>query len=142
MSDQPSPAMSRQAVFARGARFFLADGGAEMFEFVIDGSSKLGPYEATDKERIGYADAYARFLEPPVEESSPLQPVVTVTGAGLETGESETDPAARAAAFGDLDAAQATALAEVMDHGDAAEGQDGAQDAQGAAAKADRKGAK
>ena len=45
-----------------GAQFSLAEDGTEMFAFVIDGGSTIGPRKATDEDREKHADAYEAFL--------------------------------------------------------------------------------
>lgn len=45
-----------------GAQFSLAEDGTEMFAFVIDGGSTIGPRVATDEDRQKHAEAYEDFL--------------------------------------------------------------------------------
>lgn len=45
-----------------GAQFSLNEAGEEMFAFVIDGGSTIGPRPATDEDREKHADAYEAFL--------------------------------------------------------------------------------
>lgn len=45
-----------------GAQFSLAEDGTEMFAFVIDGGSTIGPRAATDEDRAKHAEAYEDFL--------------------------------------------------------------------------------
>lgn len=52
----------RDAMPEVGAHFSVNEAGEEMFSFVIDGGSIIGPRKATDEDRQKHAEAYEDFL--------------------------------------------------------------------------------
>lgn len=67
----------RNAMPARGARFYRDDDGAVMFMFVIDPTTVVGPRPARPADLDAHAEAHGAFLrgealpEPPVEPELP-----------------------------------------------------------------------
>ncbi|KGM35709.1 hypothetical protein [Inquilinus limosus] len=58
-----------------GAKFSLSDDGEELFSFVIDHGTTIGPRPATDEDREKHAEAYEAFLasapEPEGDDPAP-----------------------------------------------------------------------
>jgi hypothetical protein len=64
----------RDAAPVVGAQFSLAEDGTELFAFVIDGGSIIGPRVATDEDREKHADAYEAFLTSATSPDGPAAP--------------------------------------------------------------------
>lgn len=67
-------ALDRNITVARGARFFRSDAGEVMFEFVLDPTNRIGPREATAKDRANHAEAYRAFSSADLTEAQAEAP--------------------------------------------------------------------
>lgn len=69
--------LDRDAVPNVGAHFSLSDDGEEMFSFIIDGGSTVGPRVATDEDRAKHAAAYDEFLAGQLADEGPADEAAT-----------------------------------------------------------------
>lgn len=63
----------REVIVQRGAKFFR-DHDTEMYEFVIDGGSKVGPRPATEEDKKTYPAEYALFQSQTAAEPEAPKP--------------------------------------------------------------------
>jgi hypothetical protein len=89
--------IERQAVFAKGPRFFKVKGGKLAFEHVIDAGNIVGPRLATDEDKKKYPDALkAHEKDPKVGEDENLD--LETPKPGPHTPPEPTEPKAKSAA--------------------------------------------
>lgn len=78
----------------RGPRFY-AEGETIMFVLHLDGSTQIGPREATEADIREHTEAYAAFLQG--DEATALAPPVSVSGAAPPDGGAIAKPRGKAA---------------------------------------------